>query len=104
MFFSYSVPNYRGAYTQQARLDSLTSAIKTMERDSSMVLALNDLSSEYLQSDNQTKALRYANEALQLAEKIEVSKRKRLCPKKHGLVYYYQGDYLNVMEYWNKVT
>ena len=91
-----------GAYTQQARLDSLTSAIKTMERDSSMVLALNDLSSEYLQSDNQTKALRYANEALQLAEKIEYLRGKGYALKNMGLVYYYQGDYLNVMEYWTK--
>lgn len=84
MFFSYSVLITGGAYTQQARLDSLTSAIKTMERDSSMVLALNDLSSEYLQSDNQTKALRYANEALQLAEKIEYLRGKGYALKTWG--------------------
>jgi class 3 adenylate cyclase len=52
--------------------------------------------------DDPVKAINFAIQAKEMAEKINFLKGKALALKNIGIGYYYQGKYLETLEYWNE--
>src|SRR6478672_5745683 len=85
------------AYSQQKTTDSLKTLISLTRFDSVKVDALIALNREYL-ADSPSIAIRYANEAKNLAEKINYARGLAYAYKGLGLVYNFQGKYLEAIE------
>jgi len=87
---------------QTSQMDSLKQLIVTGVRDTAMVSTLNDLSVEILQNEDISGSLVYAEEAKELADKLGYLKGKAYAEKNIGMAYYYQGDYMQVLDHWTK--
>jgi adenylate cyclase len=88
-------------FPQNIKIDSLKNIVATKAKDTSMVSTLNALSIEFLKEDLQ-KAQVYAEQAGNLATKLHFNKGKAYALKNIGLVSYYQGNYLKVLDYWTQ--
>lgn len=95
------------AYSQQTKIDSLLTLLKTDRPDTNKVFHLNLLASEYIAISDYATGLKYANEALVLANSIEVdnesgwSKGIAEAHNNIGVLYYFLGDYSNALENQN---
>src|SRR5829696_10251209 len=69
--------------------------------DSIKVNALLDSSKPYINTQPDT-AIALANEAKKLSQEINYDKGEALALKNIGLVYYYQGKFVQTLEYWNQ--
>lgn len=74
---------------------------KNLLGDSIQVNKLLDSSKQYINAEPE-KAVTIATEARDLAQKIGFEKGKALALKNIGLVYYFQGKFVQTLEYWNQ--
>lgn len=79
--------------------DSLLNVIESESADTSIIDALNQLSRSYLGTNPDTSVF-YAKQASELAESVNDYKRMGTALKNVGLGYYYQADYVSVLEFW----
>lgn len=92
LFIAFSI-----ASLSQNRKDSA----KISKADSASVNNLLQQSKSHF-SDNPEKAIRLANDAKDLSEKINFSKGKAFALKNIGMGYYFQGKYLEALQNWNE--
>jgi len=89
-------------WSQNAQIDSLKQLVQTGQRDTAMVTTLNNLSIEILQNEDISGSLVYSQQALELADLLGDLKGKALAEKNMGMAYYFQGDYVEVLNHWTK--
>ena len=82
---------------QTSKIDSLKKIIETGVRDTSMVTVLNTLSTE---TKDFKKSFEYAEQANDLATSLNYKLGKAYALKNMGIVEYYQGNYVAVLDYW----
>ncbi|OFY62779.1 MAG: hypothetical protein A3H98_09925 [Bacteroidetes bacterium RIFCSPLOWO2_02_FULL_36_8] len=84
-----------------SHIDSLLALLKKDKVDSNKVNHLNALSNQYISSEPK-QALKYTQQALSLAKKINW--KNGIANSFHivGYYYYTQGDYPNTLNYWLK--
>ncbi len=79
--------------------DSLKLLLQTDIHDTTRVDVLAQLSRAYL-GINLDTCIIYAEEAIALAECVNDPERKAYMQKNAGIGYYYKGDFVKVLEYW----
>ncbi len=89
------------SFSQNIKVDSLKRIVVTGVKDTSMIVSLNSLSKEIIKNDI-SQSLIYARKALELANELKYPKGVAYSLKNIGLVQYYQGDYLEVLNSWTK--
>ncbi|WP_445955615.1 adenylate/guanylate cyclase domain-containing protein [Yeosuana sp.] len=89
-------------YAQNTKIDSLKSIVETRAKDTSMVNALNALSNEVLNNEDISQSIIYAKKANELANQLNYQKGLAYSLKNIGLVQYYQGKYLDVLNSWSR--
>ncbi|MFH1121750.1 MAG: adenylate/guanylate cyclase domain-containing protein [Bacteroidota bacterium] len=87
--------------TQTREADSLKAQIKSSKEDTVRVNSLIALSGTLLRS-NSGEALRYANEAKALADRLVFRKGQAYALKGIGMGYYFQGNYIETLLYWQQ--
>ena len=89
-------------YGFDTKTDSLIILLKKDKPDSNKVRHLNALVYQYISSEPK-QALKYAQQALSIAQKLEW--KKGIGDSFHSLGYYYytQGEYTKTLDYWLKV-
>ena len=70
-------------------------------KDSVKVNELLKLSKDNF-SEAPEKSIVYATEAVKLSEKIKFDKGKALGLKNIGIAYYYQGNYVSALDFWEQ--
>jgi adenylate cyclase len=70
-------------------------------KDSVKVNGLLDSGKQFI-NPNPEKAIAMANQALSFAKEIGFEKGEALALKQIGLVYYYQGKFVQTLDYWNQ--
>lgn len=81
--------------------DSLKSLLKVSKQDTSQVNLLNELS-YYILNQDPEEAIKYGIMAREMAELLNYGTGKAYALKNIGLGYYYQGDYLKVLDHWTE--
>jgi adenylate cyclase len=89
-------------FAQQNPIDSLKKIIAGNANDTTKVNALIEISNKYRGESSMDTALIYANEAKELAEKIEYPRGLGYSLKAIGLVYNIQGNYVQALEVWKE--
>lgn len=89
-------------HAQTREIDSLQQVIASGKQDISKVNSLNALSLAVLSQEDIEGAIRYAEEADELAEILKYTEGQALAQKYIGLGNYYQGNYLAVMDHWTQ--
>jgi len=79
--------------------DSLQNLLKTNLADTSRIDILGKLSKSLLGTDIDS-SITYAQQAVDLANKIKDEERKAYMLKNLGIGYYYKGDFVEVLDYW----
>ena len=102
MIVMFLVLSANQTLAQNTTIDSLINIVQKGKQDTTTVAALNALSSELLQTEELDKAKAYADQAIALAEQLDFKKGKAYAQKNVGLTYYYEGNYLKVLEYWTQ--
>jgi len=92
---------YGSGYTQTREADSLKLLLRSAKEDTTRVNSLIALSGTLLRS-NSGEALRYANEAKTLADKLGFRKGQAYALKSIGMGYYFQGNYIETLLYWQQ--
>ena len=87
--------------TAQSSIDSLLNELKTTKEDTIKVNLLNTLSWEYHYSDYD-KANEYAQQALQLSNKVNYKKGVATSFYRIGIVHHLRGNYAKALEYYQK--
>lgn len=82
---------------QSSKIDSLKKIVETGVKDTSMVTVLNTLSTE---TEDFKKSFKYAEQANDLATSLKYKLGKAYALKNMGIVEYYQGNYVAVLDYW----
>jgi adenylate cyclase len=88
--------------SQNIKIDSLKSIVKTGVKDTSMVVTLNALSKEILNIEDISESIVYARKANELAKQLNYKKGMAYSLKNIGLANYYQGNYLEVLNKWTQ--
>jgi len=91
---------YSSVFSQNKKIDSLKTIVQTGIKDTVMVHALNAMSIEVLNNENIPGSRIYAEQANELAIQLEYKKGEAYALKNIGLAAYYQGDYMEVLDYW----
>jgi len=86
---------------QNRQADSLIAVLKTAPEDTLKVNTLITLSGSLLRTDTEV-ALRYANEAKVLADKLGFKRGQAYSNKSIGMGYYFQGNYIETLLYWQQ--
>jgi len=89
-------------FAQNHKIDSLKRIVETEIKDTSMVVSLNALSKEVLNTEDIKQSLVYARKANELANQLNYKKGIAYSLKNIGLVQFYQGDYINVLDSWTQ--
>jgi len=89
-------------FAQNKKIDSLKRIVETGVKDTSMVITLNQLSKEIINTENISESLVYARKANELAKKLNYKKGLAYSLKNIGLAQYYQGNYLDVLNSWTQ--
>jgi class 3 adenylate cyclase/tetratricopeptide (TPR) repeat protein len=89
------------SFGQLKEIDSIKLAIKSAKEDTNKVNSLLLLSKKYFNEEPE-EAIKIANQARNLAEKIKFKKGEAYALKNIGIGYYMQGKYLETFEHWNK--
>jgi adenylate cyclase len=95
LFFSFS------SFAQQDPVDSLKKALTKAAEDTNKVNLLIDLSGKHLATDPD-QALKYAEEAKALAEKLNYHSGKGWALKKIGQVHNIQSNYVEALQAWKE--
>ncbi|MFC2148621.1 adenylate/guanylate cyclase domain-containing protein [Bacteroidota bacterium] len=88
--------------SQESQIDSLKKVIEVGARDTTRVNNLNALSVAILQDEDISGSLIVSGQAGKLADELGYLKGKAYAEKNIGMAYYYQGDYLQVLDHWTK--
>jgi len=83
------------------KIDSLKKVISSLPQDTARVDKINDLSTLYLGTNPDT-ALIYANQAKELADKINYQDGIAWALKRVGQVHNIKGDYVNSLQAWKE--
>jgi two-component system, NtrC family, sensor kinase len=86
---------------QNNKFDSLKNAISTGTNDTNKVNNLLLLSKEFM-SSSPGDAIKYSNEAKDLAEKLKYTPGVAYSQKNIGMVYYNQTKYVETIEHWTQ--
>lgn len=87
--------------TQNSSIDSLKRIVNSGVKDTSMVITLNALSKAVLKEDI-SEAKLYAERANKLAVELDFKKGRAYALNNIGLVAYYQGRYMDVLNFWTQ--
>ena len=87
-------------YGQTVAIDSLQRLIQTGQRDTVMVMNLNALSIETLRNEGISESMQLSQQANELATELGYMSGAAYAEKNMGMAYYYQGDYIQVLEHW----
>lgn len=88
------------ATAQQNAIDSLQNLLK-QAKDTARVNVLLELSKQY-NGEDQAKAVAYAKQAQKLAQKYNYPKEEAYALKSLGMAYVNEGNYPNVLRYWQQ--
>jgi class 3 adenylate cyclase/tetratricopeptide (TPR) repeat protein len=88
------------SFGQLKEIDSIKLAIRSAKEDTNKVNSLLLLSKKYFNEEPE-EAIKIANQARNLAEKIKFKKGEAYALKNIGIGYYMQGKYLETFEHWN---
>jgi len=88
-------------FGQKNPVDSLKLLLNKSSQDTNKVNILLDLSKANF-SDAPDEAIRYATLAKELSSELGYLKGTALSFKNLGLAYYFKGDYIQTLEYWNQ--
>lgn len=94
IIFSFSI-------AQASDIDSLKAEIGTIPEDTSRVMALLDLSGK-LARMSPADAIQYGEEALILSERLNFERGRAYSLKSIGMGYYFEGNYIEVLVYWQQ--
>lgn len=97
--FLFTISSAGLAQTRPA--DSLKSLLKTAKNDTLKVNTLNILSGSLVRTDAK-EALLYANQAKELADKLGFERGQAYALKSIGMGYYFQGNYIETLLYWQQ--
>jgi len=108
LFFIWLTIQCCAGYTQDNKnIDSLINILQKQKEDTNKVKILNELSKKILALKNIRDSKKYAEDAVQLAEKINFNKGIEEAYKnlgnsyiRQGAVYYYQGNYPEASKYY----
>ena len=89
-------------FSQNAQIDSLKSIVETGVKDTAMVNTLLHLSNAVLQNEDLSNYQMYSKQANELAQEIDFKKGKAYALKNIGISYFYNGEYLEVFDYWTQ--
>ena len=89
-------------FAQNKKIDSLKRIVETGVKDVSMVITLNALSKEVINTEDISESLIYARKANELAKKLNYKEGIAYSLKNIGLAQYYQGNYLDVLNTWTQ--
>jgi len=92
---------YIASSAQNKQVDSLLAVLNTAREDTVKVNTLISLSGSLMRS-NATDALRYAGEAKALSDKLGFKRGQAYALKSIGLGFYFQGDYIGALPYWQQ--
>ena len=88
--------------SQESQIDSLKKIVKVGLRDTTQVVNLNALSVAILQDEDISGSLIVSGQAGELADELGYLRGKAYAEKNLGMAYYYQGDYMQVLDHWTK--
>src|SRR4051812_33009949 len=80
--------------------DSLLAVLKTAQEDTNKVNTLISLSKYYVSTDPK-ETIHCGELAQQLSEKLNFTKGLAFAYKSIGMGYYFQGKYLETLDYWD---
>ncbi len=107
---SFLIPNSI-CFSQNRQIDSLTILLKTDKADTIKVNDLNHLSHEFYSISNYEQALYYAQEAKELASKLNFTKGLGILYNTIGDIYWYKGNltlstdnYFNALKIFEKLN
>ncbi len=92
LIFNLSIIFISVSLSAQSNIDSLEKALLNIKTDTAKTRILLDLSWK-LKSEDGSKALNYANEALKLAQKTNDTKSQATALKNIGIIHLFKGDY-----------
>jgi len=92
----------RSLVSQELEIDSLREVVKFGKKDTLQVSNLNALSVAILQNEDISGSLIVSKQAAELADELGYLRGKAYAEKNIGLAYYYQGDYMEVLDHWTK--
>jgi class 3 adenylate cyclase/tetratricopeptide (TPR) repeat protein len=88
---------------QNVKTDSLLRVLASARADTAKVNILLNLAKELYRSSPQ-EALKYSNQAIELAQEAGYQKGLALAYKYAGLVYYVQGDFTQTLKMWQEAN
>ncbi len=88
-------------FSQKSEVDRLQALLKTAKEDTNKVTVLNKLAWEYRKNDYQ-KAYDYAQQALELSNKLKYKQGVAYSYSNIGIVYKIQKNYVKALEYYAK--
>ena len=86
-------------FSQTTKIDSLKGIVETAAKDTAMVSALIDLSSELISIGEASESLKYSTKANELATDLDYTKGKAYALKYIGIGEFNQGNFLDVFKY-----
>ncbi len=92
----------RSVVSQESQIDSLREVVQLGFRDTLQVSNLNALSVAILQNEDISGSLIVSKQAGELADELGYLRGKAYAEKNIGMAYYYQGDYMQVLDHWTK--
>lgn len=87
---------------QERTIDSLKQIVETGAKDTAVVMAYIRLSDELVKIQNLEESFNYAKKAENLAATLNFKKGEAYALKNIGVVEYYQGNYVAVLDNWVK--
>ncbi len=92
----------RTVVSQESKIDSLKTVVQLGKPDTLKVNTLNALSVAILQNEDISESLIVSKQAAELADELGYLRGKAYAEKNMGMAYYYQGDYMEVLDHWTK--
>ncbi len=87
---------------QESKLDSLLKLAEAEKQDTTRVNLYNDLVAECIKNGELNRGMRFAEMAVEIARESKYKKGEAYALKNQGLVQYYKGEYLDVLDYWTR--
>jgi class 3 adenylate cyclase/tetratricopeptide (TPR) repeat protein len=101
LFFFFYLIITPGQFAQDREIDSLSLLIEQSQPDTGKVNNLILMSGKYCRTDK-AKAINFAIEAQELAEKLNFNKGVAYSLKALGMAYYFQGEIPDALVYWQQ--
>jgi class 3 adenylate cyclase len=99
--FSVLIGGSSSGQVQISEADSLKNVINSLSEDSTKVIALNELSNIFWDTQPD-QAIMFAVEAMELGKRINYLKGVAYAMKNIGMGYYTKSDYIQVLDYWQQ--